>query len=138
VLCAECHGDSAINAKYGLNAEVVATYGESFHGKKEALGARRMPVCISCHGVHLIYPVDEEGSMVNDANISRTCGECHPGAERSFKAAFSHQKLSPVARGVLFYVEQFYLWMIFFVIGGMLLFVGLHLFYHLRRYLGIS
>jgi len=133
VLCDGCHGDSLINAKFGLNPEVVASYGESFHGKKEALGARRMPVCISCHGVHLIYPVDDERSMVNDANISRTCGQCHPGAERSFKAAFTHKKLSSVARAVLFYVEQIYLWMIFLVIGGMLLFISLHLFYHFRK-----
>jgi len=137
-LCDGCHGDSLINAKFGLNPEVVATYGESFHGKKEALGARRMPVCISCHGVHLIYSVEDEKSMVNDANISRTCGQCHPGAERSFKAAFSHQKLPPVAKAVLFYVEQFYLWLIFLVIGGMLLFVSLHLLYHLRKYLRTS
>lgn len=133
ILCAKCHGSTEIYAKYGLNPNVVASYSESFHGKKEALGYKPVPVCVSCHGIHLIYASDDPRSRVNDANISKTCGECHPGATKSFKAAFSHKRVTPLQKAVLFYVEQFYLWFIFIVIGGMLLVILLNLFFHFRR-----
>jgi len=131
-LCAKCHGSTEIYAKYGLNPEVIKTYGESFHGKKEALGYKPVPVCTSCHGVHLIYATADKRSLVNDANISMTCGKCHEGAVKSFKAAFSHKKVTPLQKAVLFYVEQFYLWLIFFIIGGMLVVILINLFAHLR------
>ena len=130
-LCAKCHGSTEIYAKYGLSPEVIKTYGESFHGKKEALGYKRVPVCTSCHGVHLIYATTDERSLVNDANISMTCGKCHGGAVKSFKAAFSHKKVAPLQKAVLFYVEQFYLWFIFFTIGGMIVVILINLYAHL-------
>ncbi len=133
VLCAKCHGKSEIYAKYGLSPDVVISYSESFHGKKEALGYEPVPVCISCHDTHLIYSSDDKRSLVNDINISRTCGRCHPGATKGFKAAFSHRKVTPLQKAILFYVEQFYLWFIFITIGGMIVVIGLNLTFHVRR-----
>ncbi len=133
ILCAKCHANSEVYARYGLNPAVVSTYSESFHGKKEALGYKPVPVCNSCHGTHLIYATDDERSLVNDANISKTCGRCHPGATKSFKAAFSHRAVSPLQKAILFYVEQFYLWMILITIGGMIIVIVINLTYYLAR-----
>ncbi len=132
-LCAKCHGSTEIYAKYGISPDVISTYSESFHGKKEALGYEPVPVCTSCHGTHLIYSMEDSRSLVNDANISVTCGQCHPGATKSFKAAFSHKRVAPLQKAVLFYVEQFYLWMIFFIIGAMVLVILINILHHTRR-----
>jgi formate dehydrogenase gamma subunit len=68
--CGQCHTD------------IAKTYLESVHGQAMKNGVAGAPVCIDCHGEHLILAPKEPASLVNAARVSMTtCGRCH-GDER--------------------------------------------------------
>ncbi len=67
--CAECH------------KEIAKAWGESIHGEAVKAGAKDAPVCVDCHGEHLILSPKNPSSPVNVANVSsETCGRCHASA----------------------------------------------------------
>jgi formate dehydrogenase gamma subunit len=58
--------------------EIAKTYEASVHGVAVQAGMRDAPVCVDCHGEHLILEPNNPGSPVNAANVSsETCGRCH-------------------------------------------------------------
>jgi formate dehydrogenase gamma subunit len=64
--CGQCHKD------------ISKTYLESVHGQAMKAGEAGAPVCIDCHGEHLILPPKDQGSLVNANRVSMaTCGRCH-------------------------------------------------------------
>jgi len=64
--CAQCH------------KEIVRQFNESVHGEAVKAGVRDAPVCIDCHGEHLIMDPSNPTSPLNAENISvQTCGRCH-------------------------------------------------------------
>ncbi|MGA7057212.1 MAG: cytochrome b/b6 domain-containing protein [Terriglobales bacterium] len=64
--CGQCH------------KEIAREFGESVHGEAVKDGARDAPVCIDCHGEHLITDPKSAGSPLNAENVSsQTCGRCH-------------------------------------------------------------
>ncbi len=64
--CAQCH------------KEIAREFNESVHGEAVKDGARDAPVCIDCHGEHLITDPKSAGSALNAENVSsQTCGRCH-------------------------------------------------------------
>jgi hypothetical protein len=134
-MCGKCHGDPKLAAKYGMSDKVLQTYLADFHGvtaslheTKRAEGARFTAVCVDCHGVHDIKKVTDPDSRVIRANLVKTCQRCHPGASPAFPAAWlSHYEPSPTKAPVVFGVKVFYRAFIPFVIGGLVLQVGLHL-----------
>jgi len=64
--CAQCH------------KEIAREFNESVHGLAVKEGARDAPVCIDCHGEHLIIDPKSAGSPLNAQNVSaQTCGRCH-------------------------------------------------------------
>jgi len=92
--CSNCHGDHDIypgrDARSRVNhwrvsetcgtchKEIVQTYQQSVHGEAVRIGVKDAPVCVDCHGEHLILEPDNPNSPVNVANISaETCGRCH-------------------------------------------------------------
>ena len=92
--CSDCHGSHGIlparDARSKVNhfnipatcgqchAEIAKTYLESVHGQATQNGASGAPVCVDCHGEHLILGPKEVGSPVNAARVSMaTCGRCH-------------------------------------------------------------
>jgi cytochrome b subunit of formate dehydrogenase len=96
--CSDCHGSHGIlpprDAKSKINhwnipatcgqchAEIAKTYLASVHGQAMKAGEPGVPVCIDCHGEHLILGPTEQASFVNAARVSTaTCGKCH-GDER--------------------------------------------------------
>jgi cytochrome b subunit of formate dehydrogenase len=64
--CAQCH------------KEIAREFNESVHGEAVKDGVRDAPVCIDCHGEHLIMDPKSAGSPLNAENVSaQTCGRCH-------------------------------------------------------------
>lgn len=127
--CTGCHSETAIVDKFGF-ANPRETYEESFHGKKQELGgvnkgAISVAVCSSCHGVHDIYAPGDPRSLVNDRNLSATCGKCHFGASYGFAQAFSHKQGKKPWKHVLLVVEKVYLWLILVSMAGFMFHMGL-------------
>jgi nitrate/TMAO reductase-like tetraheme cytochrome c subunit len=94
--CGSCHGNSELAEKYHIEANVMKSYMESFHGKKHILGHKRAPTCVSCHGAHDIKSKDDPASPVVGINKINTCGGCHKGANEKFVAAITHQEAGPI------------------------------------------
>ncbi len=95
--CGKCHGRKDLAEKYGIEANVMKSYEESFHGKKHTLGLKRAPTCVSCHGAHDIKSKDDPSSPVfNTDNKIELCGKCHKGANRKFVAAITHREAGPI------------------------------------------
>lgn len=130
-VCARCHADRALAAKYGLNPNVVKTWKSDFHGKTVILTEAVTPnketdkaVCIDCHGVHDILAPDNPQSTVAMANLLATCRKCHPYATANFSDAWpGHSQPSLTRRPIVFWVTWFYRLLIPGLIGGMLIFV---------------
>jgi predicted CXXCH cytochrome family protein len=134
-LCASCHSDQQIMAKYGLSTAVHRTYVSDFHGMTASIRrtdqAENAPVvalCTDCHGVHDITKVDDPGSPVLKANLVKTCRQCHTDASENFPDAWlSHYEPSwektPLVKGVMVAYQV----LIPFMIGGLVLQVLLHL-----------
>lgn len=64
--CGQCH------------KEIARQFNESVHGVAVKAGNRDAPVCVDCHGEHMILAPSNPASPLNAANISEeTCGRCH-------------------------------------------------------------
>ena len=131
-LCAECHTNEQMMAKYNLSTDVLDTYVSDFHGTTVTLFEKthpdqptNKPVCYDCHGVHNIVSVDdpERGIQVKE-NMLATCQTCHPDASENFSASWmSHYIASPTRFPLVYWVNVFYNIFIPLVLGGMGLFV---------------
>jgi len=92
--CSSCHGSHnifpATDARSMVNhwkvpetcgqchKEIARQFNESVHGEAVKAGVRDAPVCVDCHGEHLIMDPSNPASPLNAANISaETCGRCH-------------------------------------------------------------
>jgi predicted CXXCH cytochrome family protein len=135
-LCGSCHTNAAMMQKYGLSTSVVDTYLADFHGvtaafsKDEANPAsgRVTALCIDCHGVHDIGPVDAPGASGLKQNLVRTCRQCHEGASEAFPAAWlSHYEPTWQKAPLVYSIKLFYQIFIPFIIGGLVLQILLHL-----------
>jgi hypothetical protein len=132
-ICARCHSDEALMAKYGVSTDVFDTYVADFHGTTVALFEKiapdqetNKPVCIDCHGVHDMRKVDDPESRVIKENLLVTCQKCHPSATANFPNAWlSHYRPSPVHYPSVYFVNLFYDFFIPTVLGGMAVFVVL-------------
>jgi cytochrome b subunit of formate dehydrogenase len=88
------------------------------------VGSNTVANCASCHGVHNILPSGDPRSTINHANLAKTCGQCHPGANDKFVTTKVHldaTSKADVGSKIIGLIKKFYLWMIFAVIGGMVL-----------------
>jgi cytochrome b subunit of formate dehydrogenase len=64
--CGQCH------------KEIAREFNESVHGEAVKTGVRDVPVCVDCHGEHLIIDPKSPNSPLNARNVSvETCGRCH-------------------------------------------------------------
>jgi hypothetical protein len=119
-------------AKYGLSTGILDTYVADFHGTTVLLFEKtapdqetNKPVCVDCHGVHDIRPVDDPNSTVIQENLLVTCRRCHPDATANFPAAWlGHYPPDARHAPLVYYVNIFYSVFIPVVIGGMLVFVA--------------
>jgi formate dehydrogenase gamma subunit len=81
--CGRCHGSARLVRLYDLPANRVPSYADSYHGLALKGGRVSAANCASCHGVHNIFKASDPRSTVNAANLPKTCGQCHKGADKS-------------------------------------------------------
>lgn len=130
-ICARCHADEELMAKYDISTDVFETYVSDFHGTTVTLFQKvtpdqetNKPVCIDCHGVHDIARADDPDSPVISENLVTTCRRCHPDATANFPSAWlSHYRPSPEHHPLVYFVDLFYKIFIPAVLGGMAIFV---------------
>lgn len=90
VTCGRCHADERLAQRYNLPLDKVPAYQDSFHGLSQRAGSQTVANCASCHGVHNILPSSDPRSTIHTANLSKTCGACHPGAGERFAITAVH------------------------------------------------
>ncbi|HWR35344.1 MAG TPA: cytochrome b/b6 domain-containing protein [Clostridia bacterium] len=122
--CAQCHESVKMSEEFGVPGRRASTYMASYHGMATQMGSAVAANCASCHGVHNILPSSDPRSKINKANLVKTCGECHPGANENFAKGKVHvdaPQAADIGSVAVRLVRQFYLLMIVGTIGGMLL-----------------
>lgn len=118
--CVACHGSARLTTKFMTTPGGVEALKESFHGISSSIGDIRVANCSSCHGNHGILPRNDPRSSVNPANLGRTCGACHPGAEMRFINERVHTTVKQPSHWIVGVVRQVYIWLIILTIGGMI------------------
>ncbi len=140
-ICAKCHADKKLMAKYGLSTYIWDTYVGDFHGTTvwvfEQLYPNQKvntPVCVDCHGVHNILPPTDANSSVMQANLLNTCRRCHPNAKSLHfsKAWLGHYPPDWHRAPVATLVRWFYAIIIPLTIGGMAIFVVIDAYRQIR------
>lgn len=114
-LCAECHADEEMMAKYDISTNVFDSYVADFHGTTVMLFDHEDPnvetnkaVCYDCHGVHDIKSPDDPEAGIK-ANLLETCQQCHPDAQPNFADAWaSHFEPSLTNNTLIYLVQLFY------------------------------
>jgi len=119
--CARCHGDARLALRYGLPADRVPSYADSYHGLAMREGSLTAANCASCHGVHDILPSSDSRSTVNPANLARTCGQCHTGVNEKFAIGPVHVRITAgPAHPVVQWIREIYLLLIPLTLGFMI------------------
>jgi predicted CXXCH cytochrome family protein len=134
-LCAGCHANKELMAKYGLNADVYDIYKRSWHGVDISVYKARWPtiqhssaVCTDCHGIHDIRKADDPNSHVNPTNLLATCQKCHPAAGPNWTDAWTgHNQISLERTPFLYYVNTFYTSLTPLVLWACILYVALQI-----------
>lgn len=88
--CAGCHEGVTLTREFGVAAERVSSYKDSYHGLASQIGSKVVANCASCHGVHNILPSSDPKSMISANNLPQTCGQCHVGAGVNFTTGKIH------------------------------------------------
>lgn len=117
--------------KYGISTDIFNTYVADFHGTTVELFEKQSPdhetnkaVCYDCHGVHNIFPTEDEHAQVIKDNLLATCRQCHPDADANFPDAWtSHFKPSLEHNPLIYLVDLFYAILIPVTIGGFVFFI---------------
>ena len=124
VTCARCHEGVRLSQEFGVPGQRASTYLASYHGLASRLGSNVVANCASCHGVHNILPSSDPRSTINQANLVKTCGQCHPGVTEKFVVGKVHVDAplsADIGSKAVRWIRSFYVGMIFAVIGGMVL-----------------
>ncbi|HEY3706726.1 MAG TPA: cytochrome c3 family protein [Terracidiphilus sp.] len=96
-ICGSCHKDK------------LSTYHDTFHSQLGLLGGYvETARCWDCHAAHDVRGKNDPQSMIAKANLVKTCGRCHAGANVNFVQYQPHadarnRHLSPY----LYYVRLF-------------------------------
>jgi hypothetical protein len=140
-ICATCHADVELMAKYDISTNVFDSYLTDFHGTTVALFEQQSPdvatnkaVCYDCHGVHDIAAASNEKSRVVRENLLATCQDCHPNATTDFPDAWvGHFPPTLQSHPLLFTVDLFYQILIPATLGGFILLVATDIFRRIRE-----
>jgi cytochrome b subunit of formate dehydrogenase len=123
--CARCHQGVRLSQEFGIPANRVGTYFDSYHGLAAQGGSVVAANCSSCHGVHDILPSSDPRSSINPAHLDETCGKCHKGVTRKFTLTPVHLEGGAHPRDlgslVVRWVRLIYVVLILLVIGAMFL-----------------
>jgi len=89
--CLKCHADEEMMERNGVLSVAVETYMESYHGKNYRLGYPELVAnCADCHTSHAVRPADDPESSVNEANLVKTCAQCHENSTPLFTKFYAH------------------------------------------------
>ena len=122
--CARCHEGVRLSQELGVEGARASTYLASYHGLASERGSKVVANCASCHGVHNILPSSDPRSTINQANLVKTCGQCHPGVTEKFTLGKVHVDAplsADTGSKAVRFIRSFYVMMILAVIGGMVL-----------------
>ena len=122
--CANCHAAERIVRKYGLPADRVITYRDSYHGLADQNGSSAAANCSSCHGFHDVLPSSDPKSKISKANLLQTCSRCHEGASAGFVEGRVHAAPDRDKERAAYWVQLIYWFLIPLTVGGMLLHNG--------------
>ncbi len=123
--CSPCHEQARLNEKYGIPAGRLATFIDSYHGLKSRAGDVTVANCASCHGAHRILPSSDPSSSINQANLQKTCGQCHPNISTQLAQTKIHVNNAGTKTGWAAFFTRLYLALIVLIIGGMVAYVFL-------------
>ena len=117
--CSGCHARPEIMKKYGVPADRIQTFIESFHGIAIGLGDKAEASCTDCHGVHNIKPAIDPISSVHSSNLAKTCGQpkCHPGMPEQIATAKIHREAGAKRSGTPYYINKILLWTLLIVLA---------------------
>jgi cytochrome b subunit of formate dehydrogenase len=121
--CGRCHEGVRLAQDFGVAGRRATTYLASYHGLANKAGSSVAANCASCHGVHNILPSSDPRAMTSKENLTKTCGQCHPGAKENFVKGKIHIDVplsADIGSIAVRWVRKTYLWLINLVIGGML------------------
>jgi cytochrome b subunit of formate dehydrogenase len=122
--CAKCHESVRLSEDFGVAGGRASSYLASYHGLALKMGSKTAANCASCHGVHNILPSSDAKSTISQANLAKTCGQCHPGAGDNFIKGKVHIE-APLSADVgsiaVSWTRRIYMGLIFGTIGFMLL-----------------
>ncbi len=125
VTCGHCHADERLAQRYNLPLDKVPAFEDSYHGLALRAGSQIVANCASCHGVHNILPPSDPRSTIHPANLSATCGACHPGAGERFAIGPVHVRpASPSEHPVVAFIRITY-WILIPLTAGFMLFHNL-------------
>ena len=125
LMCAQCHADPEMMARYDISLDVFVSYVSDFHGTTATLfdhennpdAQLNVALCVDCHGNHAIMRTDDPTAGIQD-NLLETCQECHPTATANFPASWaSHHQPSLEHNPLTFLVLTFYQIFIPLVLG---------------------
>ena len=122
--CGRCHEGVRLTQEFGIAGRRSTTYLASYHGLASEGGSNVAANCASCHGVHNILASSNPKSTINPANLTKTCGQCHPGATENFTKGKIHIDAplsADTGSKAVRWIRRFYLSMIAVTIGAMLL-----------------
>jgi hypothetical protein len=117
--CGRCHASTRIVEKYGLRAQRLSTFRDSYHGLALRSGRLTVANCGSCHGVHNILPSSDSRSMIHPSNLVSTCGQCHPNAGANFARGPVHMTAELREGKTVAIIRTIYISLIVMLIGGM-------------------
>jgi cytochrome b subunit of formate dehydrogenase len=121
--CGKCHESKAIQARFGLPTQRMATFRESYHGVALKFGEVQVANCATCHGAHDILPSSDPRSWVHPDNIPKTCGKCHAGASANFALGKVHVEATPESNVGVYFISLFYrvmIWSMTLLFFGMI------------------
>jgi len=118
-VCSPCHSSVRMTEKYALPSDKYKSYADSYHGLAVRGGSAVAANCASCHGLHNIKPSSDPTSTIHKANLIKTCGQCHPGANENFTKGSVHVVASPEQHPLIYWVTTAYIVLIVTIIGGM-------------------
>jgi len=126
--CGSCHASEQIVEKYGIGAEKFQTFETSYHGIAVQFGEKKVANCASCHGIHDIKPQSDPTSSINQNNIVKTCGKCHPDANANYAKGQIHINPHSSEAGSIFYISSIFKWLTIITISLLAVHVMLDLF----------
>lgn len=139
MVCGSCHSSVKLSQRYGLSSDRFQTFADSYHGLATRGGATKAVNCASCHGAHEIRNSQDPASPVHKANLAQTCGQCHPGANSRFAVGSVHTNQTAASDNpIIYWIATLYVWMIFLIVGGMVVHNAADFLRKLRREIGIQ